>query len=123
MGIDNMLYLSGEIGLNKNTKQVYPHFETQVRAMMNRIKDTLQKSGKGITLKNVVKASVAMRRLDKHYETFNRIYKEFFSEPYPVRSVFEVSGQTYNKQKKSICSKSNHTVKKNHFEMKLTSSS
>jgi len=57
---------------------------------MNRIKDTLQKSGKGITLKNVVKASVAMRRLDKYYETFNRVYKEFFSEPYPVRSVFEV---------------------------------
>jgi 2-iminobutanoate/2-iminopropanoate deaminase len=87
--VGNMLYLSGQLGLDPATgKLVGAGFEAQARQALKNQKAILEAAG--FSLKDVVQCQVFFTDLD-NYQKFNEIYKEYFSESFPARAVLEVS--------------------------------
>ena len=41
----------------------------------------------GITYKNIVKVTAWLSLDYKHYETWNKVYRDYFSDPFPARST------------------------------------
>ncbi|PYI57535.1 RidA family protein [Paenibacillus flagellatus] len=87
MGVRNgqTLYVSGQAGIDPSTNTVAgPDLDTQVAFTMRNIEEVLARAG--MTLGDVVQATVylADRSL---YVPFNDLYKTYFREPYPARTV------------------------------------
>ena len=83
------VYLSGQIPLDPATGVIVEGgIETQARRMFDNIGAVLEKAG--LNYKNVVKTTVFLTDIGD-FAALNKIYGEFFSEPYPARSCVEVS--------------------------------
>lgn len=83
------LYLSGQLGLDPVTgKLAGDDFETQARQALKNQKAVLESAG--YTLKDVVQCQVFVSDMN-NYPSFNKIYKEYFTEDFPARAVLEVS--------------------------------
>lgn len=94
MSVGNLVFLSGQIGnfpgrpeLNNKTA------EDEFRQVMENVFTTLKANGLGA--KNVVKCLVMLADM-KDWPAFNKIYLEYFDEPYPARSAFGTSGLAFN---------------------------
>lgn len=94
MSVGNLVFLSGQIGnfpgrpeLNNKTA------EDEFRQAMENVFTTLKANGLGA--KNVVKCLVMLADM-KDWPAFNKIYLEYFDEPYPARSAFGTSGLAFN---------------------------
>jgi len=90
----NLVFLSGQIGtlpgkLELNNKTA----EDEFRQVMDNVFSTLKANGLGAT--NVVKCHVMLADM-KDWPAFNKIYLEYFDEPYPARSAFGASGLALN---------------------------
>lgn len=86
----NLVFLSGQLGtlpgkleLNNRTA------EDEFRQVMENVLSTLKANGLGP--KNVVKCLVMLADM-KDWPAFNKIYLEYFEEPYPARSAFGANG-------------------------------
>jgi reactive intermediate/imine deaminase len=85
-----MLYLSGQIGNVPGEAAVVPGgIEAEGRQTMRNIQAILEAHGS--SLAEVVKCTVMLVDIAE-WPTFNEVYREFFSEPYPARSAFAGSG-------------------------------
>ena len=83
------VYLSGQIPLDPATGVIVEGgIETQARRMFDNIGAVLEKAG--LNYKNVVKTTVFLTDIGD-FAALNKIYGEYFSEPYPARSCVEVS--------------------------------
>lgn len=94
MGAGNLIFLSGQLGtlpgkLELNNKTA----EDEFRQVMENVFTTLKANGLGA--KNVVKCLVMLADM-KDWPAFNKIYLEYFVEPYPARSAFGASGLALN---------------------------
>ena len=88
--VGNIIFLSGEIGVDKNNGKVVPGgIKAQAKQTMHNIKDTL--TSHGYSLQNVVKCTVMLADISE-WRAFNEVYVEFFNKPYPARSAFGASG-------------------------------
>jgi len=90
----NYLFVSGQIPIDPETGEVIKgDFKTQVRRVLENIKAIVEASG--ASMKDVVKVTVYLKDMNKFRE-FNEIYKEYFKEEPPARSVIEVSNLPKN---------------------------
>lgn len=90
----NYLFVSGQIPIDPETGEVIKgDFKTQVRRVLENIKAIVEASG--ASMKDVVKVTVYLKDMNKFRE-FNEIYKEYFKEEPPARSVVEVSNLPKN---------------------------
>lgn len=86
----DLVFLSGQLGtfpgkLELNNKTA----EAEFRQVMDNVFATLKANGLGP--RNVVKCLVMLADM-KDWPAFNRIYLEYFEEPYPARSAFGTNG-------------------------------
>jgi 2-iminobutanoate/2-iminopropanoate deaminase len=94
MSAANLIFLSGQLGtlpgkLELNNKTA----EDEFRQVMENVFSTLGANGLGA--KNVVKCLVMLADM-KDWPAFNKIYLEYFEEPYPARSAFGANGLALN---------------------------
>lgn len=80
----NTIYVAGQGPEDPVTGAVGPTIAEQTRQVMLNIKSILETSG--ATMDNVVKSTVHLTNLDD-FEAFNKVYSEFFTRPYPVRTT------------------------------------
>ncbi|MBF0484436.1 MAG: RidA family protein [Candidatus Omnitrophica bacterium] len=87
---DGFMFLSGQIPLDPITGQIVEgDIEVQANRVLNNIKVVLAE--KGMTLSNVVKATIFMKDLGD-YKRVNTVYAQHFGEHKPARSTFQVAG-------------------------------
>ncbi|WP_412928078.1 RidA family protein [Globicatella sp. PHS-GS-PNBC-21-1553] len=85
----NLFFLSGQLGLNPETgKMVEGGIEKQTHQVFKNIQAVLE--SEGLTLNNVVKVLVLLADIND-FSAVNAIYGEYFNEPYPARSAFQVA--------------------------------
>lgn len=84
----NMVFLSGQIPVDPATGKIADTIEEQARQSIVNIINILKEGG--MTLNNVVKTSVFLSDLND-FDKVNKIYAEYFSEPYPARSCVQVA--------------------------------
>lgn len=79
------LYVSGQTPMDLHTgKFIEGDIATQTRQVLENIKMVLNECGS--KLEDVVKVVVYLTDLND-FAAFNEVYKEYFKEPYPVRTL------------------------------------
>jgi 2-iminobutanoate/2-iminopropanoate deaminase len=86
--INNMVFASGQIGLDPTTGELVEGFEQQVRRAFTNLSAVLEESGANFA--HVVKFTLFVTDLSK-FAIVNTIMKEFVPEPYPARSTIGVA--------------------------------
>lgn len=84
----NFIFLSGTAGLDPaNGRIISSDFETQMRQSFENIKTILREAGSDLS--KVVKTTIFMVS-GNDFAVVNKVYKEFFPENAPARSVPQV---------------------------------
>ncbi len=83
-----IVFLSGQLGLNQATGAMEEGLEAQTRQAFKNIEFVLAEAN--LTLANVVKVTVFLTDIND-FSKVNAIYAEYFKAPYPARSAFQVS--------------------------------
>ena len=87
--VSNTLYISGQIGINPETGQLdSTGIEGECRQALNNMGSILKAAG--MNFGNVVKVSIFIKKMSD-FEKVNKIYKEFFNEPFPARETIGVA--------------------------------
>lgn len=84
----DLLFLSGQIGRNHDTKVLPEGIEAQTRQTIENIKAELEHVGS--SLDKVIKCTVILADIDD-FEAFNKVYVTYFPNK-PVRTTFAASG-------------------------------
>ena len=87
--VGNMLYLSGQIGIDNSIKLVPDGIRAETKKALENIKDTLERCGS--SLDNVIKVTVMLADISE-WEAMNDVYVEFFAKHKPARSSFGATG-------------------------------
>jgi reactive intermediate/imine deaminase len=88
--VDDTLYLSGQVATQPGVLELVPGgIEAEARQVLGNIRTVLAANGLG--LEDVVKCTVMLADIAE-WPTFNEVYAEFFSAPFPARSAFAASG-------------------------------
>lgn len=86
--VGDFLYISGQIPINPETNEIEATtVEDQARQVLDNLTAILENNG--LTTANVVKTMVLLDNI-ADFAVVNGIYAEYFSDPYPARSAFEV---------------------------------
>jgi len=85
----NVLYLSGQMGIDKAIQLVSGGIAEETRQVLENIKRTLEKYGS--SLEHVIKVTVMMADMSEWAE-MNKVYVGYFSKNLPARSSFGTSG-------------------------------
>lgn len=83
----DILFCSGQLGVNRETGQLGEGIEAQTRQAFQNINHLLEEAG--LEMKNIVKVLVLLADIND-FQVVNEIYAEQFEEPYPARSAFSV---------------------------------
>ena len=86
--VDNMVYLSGQIGLDPTTMQMAESTEAQIHRVFQNLRAVATAAGG--SLDDVVKLSLYLTDLS-HYAKVNEIMATYFRQPYPARAVVGVA--------------------------------
>ncbi|KAG5891011.1 hypothetical protein JTB14_022589 [Gonioctena quinquepunctata] len=85
--LDNTIYVSGVLGVNKDTmKLVEGDFSTEMRQALRNLKAILEAGSS--SLDKVVKVTVLMSDIN-NFGSMNEVYSEFFTRPLPARTAFQ----------------------------------
>lgn len=87
--VGNMLYLSGQIGVDKSIKLVSGGIVEETRQTLENIKSTLERYGS--SLNRVVKVTVMLADMSEWPE-MNKVYVSYFPKHLPARSAFGANG-------------------------------
>ncbi len=88
--VDNMLYLSGQIGSDPATGSlVAGGIKAETRQVMENIKSVLERYDS--SLEKVVKCTVMIENIAE-WGDFNEVYVTYFPGPKPARSAFGAAG-------------------------------
>ena len=86
--VDNSIYVSGQLGMKAETlKLVEGGVAKEARQALLNIGHILKVAD--YSYDHVVKTTVFLTDI-KDFEVVNKVYEEFFNEPKPARSVFQV---------------------------------
>ena len=80
----NYLFISGQASVNSQGKIVPGTFEEECRRSFENLKAILQ--GAGLDFYNLVQVRNYVGK-QENIESFNNIYREYFSNPYPARTT------------------------------------
>jgi 2-iminobutanoate/2-iminopropanoate deaminase len=85
----NTIYVSGQLGLDPATGK-FPgdDVESQTHQSLKNIENILKEAG--ASLANAVSVTVLLDDISD-FSAVNKIYSEYFTEPYPARACFEVA--------------------------------
>lgn len=86
--VGNVVYLSGQIGLDPISMALVEGIEAQVRRVFDNLAAVAHASGG--TLSDIVKLNVYLTDLG-HFTLVNSIMAEYFQEPYPARAAVGVA--------------------------------
>lgn len=85
----NMVYTSGQVPINPATGNIVAgDAEQQARQALENLKAVLEAAGTGLS--NVIKTTVFIKDMNE-FSIINKVYGEYFTEPYPARSCVEVA--------------------------------
>ena len=87
--VGNMLYLSGQIGVDSSMKLVPGGIAAETRHVMANIKATLERYGS--SLNHVIKVTGMLADISEWGE-MNNVYVQFFSKHLPARSTLGANG-------------------------------
>ena len=85
----NLVYVSGQIAADPETGIVSGDISEQARRALENLRNIIEESGS--SMKKVLKVTVYLSSISD-FPAVNKVYAEFFSEPYPARSCVAVSG-------------------------------
>lgn len=86
--VGNLVYTSGQIGVDPATGVAPEGVEAQAHQVFKNICELLKAAGSDIS--KVVKTTVFIKNMDD-FALVNSIYGQYFTEPYPARSCVEVA--------------------------------
>lgn len=86
--VNGMVFTSGVIPVNPATGEIAPTIEEQAAQAFSNLRNLIEASGASID--KVVKTTVFIKEMDD-FGKINKIYAEYFKEPYPARSCVEVA--------------------------------
>ncbi len=81
------LFVSGQVGINPASGELEKGFAEQTRQSLINLGGVLKEAG--LTFDDVASVDVFLTDIDR-YQTFNRIYSEFFSRHKPARVLVQV---------------------------------
>ena len=83
------IYVSGQIPIDPATGEFAGQdIETQTRRSLTNIQNILKEAGADMS--DVVKTTVLLKDI-ADFAAMNKVYAEFFTEPYPARAAFQVA--------------------------------
>jgi 2-iminobutanoate/2-iminopropanoate deaminase len=82
--VGDTVYISGQGAVGPDGNYVCDDFEGQFHYTMDRLKDALEEAGVGLADVVQVRGYVLH---DDDLPAYNRLYREYFSEPYPARTT------------------------------------
>lgn len=88
IAVENMLYTSGQLGIDPNTGELCSGVEAQTRQSLLNLSAILQSNG--MSLANIVKTTVFVTDL-KDFAAVNAVYQTFFTGDCPARSCVQVA--------------------------------
>lgn len=86
--IGNVVYLSGQIGLDSTTMEMKRDIESQIHQVLQNL-DAVAASAGG-SLSDIVKLNIYLTDLN-HFNLLNEITACYFTPPYPARAAIGVS--------------------------------
>lgn len=86
--VGNLVYTSGQIGVDPATGVAPEGIEAQAHQVFKNLCELLKAAGSDIS--KVVKTTVFIKNMDD-FALVNSIYGQYFTEPYPARSCVEVA--------------------------------
>jgi reactive intermediate/imine deaminase len=86
--VEDVVYVSGQLGLIVTTGELAKGFEAQCHAMFKNLRSICEAAE--ATLNDVVKMSVLLTDLD-YFAQLNDIMAHYIAEPYPARAVVQVA--------------------------------
>lgn len=86
--VGNMIFTSGQIGIDPKTDKLLEGLEAQTKQTFMNLSAVLTAAGSG--LERVVKTTIFITDI-ANFSLVNSIYAQFFREPFPARSTVEVS--------------------------------
>ncbi|MCE3007071.1 MAG: Rid family detoxifying hydrolase [Bacteroidetes bacterium] len=90
----DLIFCSGQIGLDPQTGTIPTTVEAESRQVMNNLGEVLKSAG--VSFDQVVKCSIFLKSMSD-FGTVNKVYGEYFAEGnYPARETVEVSGLPRN---------------------------
>ncbi|HTY24768.1 MAG TPA: RidA family protein [Desulfomonilaceae bacterium] len=84
----NLLFVSGQVALNQETKQVEGDIEQQTRAVLTNLGKILSAAGSG--MEDVLKTTIFLADMGD-FPRVNQVYASFFGETPPARSTIQVA--------------------------------
>ncbi|WP_339212983.1 RidA family protein [Ornithinibacillus sp. FSL M8-0202] len=84
----NLLFVSGQIGINPATGEVVSGIEAQTKQVMENLKHILAEAETDFS--QVAKFTIYLASMDD-FATVNDIYGSYLQKPYPARATIEVS--------------------------------
>ncbi|NEU32416.1 hypothetical protein GN156_16830 [bacterium LRH843] len=85
--VNNTIYVCGQTPINVETGEIPQTIEEQTRQVMTNIKHVLEAAN--ASLSDVVKVTTYLTDVND-FNRYNEVYKEFFNEPFPVRTTVAV---------------------------------
>jgi len=84
----DMLFISGQLGINPKTNELPEDLETQTKNAMNNIKAILEEAG--MNFNDVVQTHIFLKDI-KDFQKVNEIYSKYFESDYPARATMQVA--------------------------------
>ncbi|AKP02636.1 RidA family protein [Companilactobacillus pabuli] len=85
---NNLIFTSGQIGLDPKTNKVVEGISNQSKQVMDNLASILETADSD--LDHVLKATVYLSNMN-NFQTFNKIYQNYFNDSYPARTAIEIS--------------------------------
>ena len=98
--VGNLLFLSGQIGLDRAGKLVAGGVVPETRQAMENIREALERQGS--SLERVVKVTVMLADMSV-WADMNAAYAQFFSAHLPARSAFGATGLAFGARVEIEC--------------------
>lgn len=84
---NSLVFVSGQLGIDLKRKKLAETVEDQTSLALGSIKAILNQAGG--SLDDIVKTTILLADMDD-FSAVNRVYAQFFSEPYPARAAYQV---------------------------------
>ena len=86
----NLLFLSGIGPRNPETDKVAEGIEAQCHAVFKNVRTVLEASG--ARWDQLIDVTVFLTDIDHHFDTYNKVYREYFEDNPPCRTTVGVTG-------------------------------
>lgn len=86
--VDNVVYLSGQIGLDPYSMEMVDGIDAQIRRVFDNLKAVCEAADG--SLADIVKLNIFLTDLG-NFQLVNQIMGEYFTQPYPARAALGIN--------------------------------